>query len=453
MNKKNSFKLIAGLIVSATLAACSGQQEQSAPSVIVPSVSNDSVEVVEELTDSIVQRLFWSLPTFKGEENEKKENLCSFDAAALIRESKDLMDVESPLRTAYFASSIFGEICDRDVTTIDSVKIYNSNDSTFAKVYASYCYVGYSNSREYSHIVTTLSLIPSGGHWLIDDFAVGRDRFKAEIKQFIRDQRLCFRSTEWRRWFEKERFEGNYPRYKVKERDASRRMLADIDAYLEKYPDNISVAGEVEPSFVIESSTEVQKRLLATGLNEKRVRALFNAIPGRTCKDATCNLSNPDKAFSKQLHALLTHAFAVPVDAFGREMRHEKLNYLVNGPEDDLVFISNAHVIPITDDYVSVYLSIANIKGFDISKSGMNMQLIRENGEWQLADFGRSMSLIEYILTQRKYFRSDEWKNLIQRQLYLAANEEDDSHRKPWVAAIEKNVAAVEDYFLKYPDK
>ena len=451
MNKKFSIKMVAAALTGCLMAACSGPKDASAPLV---TATDEPKEAVEELTDSIVEKLFWSLPTtFQDGANVQKERMSSFDAAALIRESKDLMDVESPLRTAYFASSIFGEICDKDITSIDSIKIRQQGDSTLAVVYASYCYVGYTNSREYSHIVTTLSLVPSNGRWLIDDFAVGKDQFKSEIKDFIRKQRICFRSQEWRRWFEKERFEGDYPRYKVKERDASRRMLKDIDAYLEKYPDVITVAGQMEETFVIESSAEIQRRLHSSGLTEDRVRALFNAIPGRTCKDPSCNLPEPDKAFSRQLSALLTHAFAVPVDAFGREMRHERLNYLVNGPEDDLVFIHTAHVIPITDDYVSVYLNVANVKGFDVSMTEMNMQLIRENGQWELADFARSMALIEYILKQRKYFRSEDWRALIDRQRYLAENEEDETHRKPWLEAIDKNVKAVEEYFVKYPDK
>ena len=96
----------------------------------------------------------------------RSEQISASVAAALIKEANELVTLESPLRTAYYASSIFGEICDREKTAIDSIEIRTSNDSVLANVYVRYCYVGYSGSREFSNIVATLNLVHSPeGQW------------------------------------------------------------------------------------------------------------------------------------------------------------------------------------------------------------------------------------------------------------------------------------------------
>ncbi|MCR5394509.1 MAG: hypothetical protein K6E86_03875 [Bacteroidales bacterium] len=454
---KRYFWTILGVAVLSVLMSTSCRQAE--PKAVLPpgmvAVDSVAIDSCEVLTDSLVRRLFWSLPTYaeRNAEMNHSERIAASAAAALIREAKDLVTIESPLRTAYYASSIFGEICDREKTSIDSVRIYQVSDSTLAVVYVRYCFLGYSGSREYSYLATTLNLIPSNGHWLIDDFAVGRGKFKSEVTDFIRRQRICFYSDEWREWFVKERFEGRYPRYKEKDRATSQRMLVQIDEYLQMYPDSLSVVGKMDETFIIESSDKIQRQLKASGLNEARVRALFNAIPGATSRNPKCNLSDPTKAYSKQMSALLRHAFDVPNDAFTNDGSRNQLALLVNTQEDDLVFVSATHIIPINDDFVFANLSVAHVKGFDVDLQDMCIQLVRENGQWVIADFGSSKFLMEYIARQRKFFRSEEWQQRVANERKMAAMEEDKQLRLQWQQSIEQNLKDVEVYFEKHPDR
>lgn len=453
--EKNIRSASIALMSMGLMAACSPNVEQQAEKTVVGTPQNSQSAPCEELTDSIVKKLFWSLPTFAEEESdmERSEEASASDAAALIKEAKDLVTIETPLRTAYYASSIFGEICDREKTSIDSVRICTSGDSTLAIVYVRYCYVGYSGSREYSYLATTLNLVQSGGTWLIDDFAIGNGHFKSEMADFIRRQRLCFASQEWRTWFIKERFEGRYPRYKEKDRPTSKRMLQSIMEYMKSYPDSSSVVGDLGPKLRIESSAAVQKKLLASGLSVERIAMLFNAIPGATSRDNSCNLPDPKKAYSKQLSALISHALEIPNDAFGNEGSDYALNLLVNDVEDDLVFVNSSTVVPVSEDVVSVFLNVAHVKGFDVRLKEHNVLLVRENNQWLLADFGRSQFLMEYIARQRRYFRSTDWQLKVEHERKSAQAEEDPNLRKQWMAAIDKNLNEVEAYFAKYPDK
>ena len=438
-------------------AACSPSSPTTQAEPQPQELKNDSLqsEQCEALTDSLVRQLFWSLPTFAEESDDitRSEKVSASAAAALIKEAKDLVTLESPLRTAYYASSIFGEICDREKTSIDSIRIFERADSTVAVVYVRYCYIGYSGSREYSYIATTLNLVQSAGHWLIDDFAIGKGHFKSEVTEFIRRQRICFLSQEWRNWFVQERFEGKYPRYKEKDKPTSKRMLTAIDEYLRQYPDNVSVVGSLSDNLQIESSPEISRKLKASGLNDARVRALFNAIPGATSRHKSCNLPDVTKAYSKQLSALMGHAFDVPNDAFGNEGSRNQLNYLVNSQEDDLVFVFATNIIPVNEDFVSAYLTVAHIQGFNVDLREHNIQLVRENNQWLIADFGRSQMLMEYIARQRRFFRSNEWQQRVAQERKLAATEEDKHIRAQWQESIEKNLNDVDAYFAKYPDK
>ena len=452
--EKNIRSASFALLLMGLMAAC-GPTEQQSEKAVVASPKDCLSDSCEALTDSIVKKLFWSLPTFAEEESdmERSEEASASAAAALIKEAKDLVTIETPLRTAYYASSIFGEICDREKTSIDSVRICTSGDSTLAIVYVRYCYVGYSGSREYSYLATTLNLVQSGGSWLIDDFAIGNGHFKSEVTDFIRRQRLCFASQEWRTWFIKERFEGRYPRYKEKDKPTSKRMLQAITEYMKNYPDSLSVVGKQGPKLVIESSANVQKKIAASGLTLQRIAMLFNAIPGATSRDNNCNLVEPKRAFSKQLSALVSHALEIPNDAFGNEGSDYALNLLVNDVEDDLVFVHSASIVPVSEEVVSVFLNVAHVKGFDVKMKEHNVLLVRENNQWVMADFGRSQFLMEYISRQRRYFRSVDWQLKVENERKLAQAEEDPDLRKQWIAAIEKNLREVEAYFAKYPDK
>ena len=188
-------------------------------------------------------------------------------------------------------------------------------------------------------------------------------------------------------------------------------------------------------------------------MSEARIHALFNAIPGATSRNPACNLTDPKRAYSKQLSALINHAFELPNDGFGNEGSKSQLNYLVNTQEDDLVFVWSTHILPVSEDFVSAYLTVAHVQGFNVTLAETNIQLVRENGEWLIADFGCSQQLMQYIARQRRFFRSEEWANMVESERKHAAQEEDKSLRNSWIKAIDQNVAEVEAYFAKYPDR
>lgn len=444
------------LLLSGLCFACNSGKQNEIADGTSHTIDSTLLEGAVPLTDSIVERLFWSLPTVAKEASDmsRSEQISASVAAALIKEAKELVTLESPLRTAYYASSIFGEFCDREKTAIDSIEIRTSNDSVLANVYVRYCYVGYSGSREFSNIVATLNLVHSPeGQWLMDDFAIGHGHFKSEVTEFIKKQRICFYAPEWREWFVNERFEGRYPRYKMKEKPTSVRMLQSIKEYLKAFPDSASVAPVTTNTFSIETSPEIARQLKISGLSEARIHALFNAIPGATSRNPACNLTDPKRAYSKQLSALINHAFELPNDGFGNEGSKSQLNYLVNTQEDDLVFVWSTHILPVSEDFVSAYLTVAHVQGFNVTLAETNIQLVRENGEWLIADFGCSQQLMQYIARQRRFFRSEEWANMVESERKHAAQEEDKSLRNSWIKAIDQNVAEVEAYFAKYPDR
>ena len=118
-----------------------------------------------------------------------------------------------------------------------------------------------------------------------------------------------------------------------------------------------------------------------------------------------------------------------------------------------MVFVWSTHILPVSDDFVSAYLTVAHVQGFKIILEETNIQLVRENGQWLIADFGCSQQLMQYIARQRRFFRSEEWAKQVEEERKHAALEEDKSLRLSWIKAIDQNVEEVDAYFAKYPDR
>ena len=248
-----------------------------------------------------------------------------------------------------------------------------------------------------------MKLVLENGRWVVCDYGE-QSSHKSNLEEYIKAQREYFRSEKWKSDVEKN-LSG-----------ASREQAINaVDDYFRKYPDMPS------------DSTIVQ---------------MFNAIEKR-------NLSKtPEGIFSSATMQLCRDAWAVPNDAFGDEgTNDEELNFILVGMEEDSLAAEKVEVYRYGDSTLAkVFITPFN-RGHEYpQKRTRNFHLVEENGRWVIYDFDTwhgylKQHLREYIDKQRKYFRSEDWKEYVERM-----KGDYDS------IVVQNSLQEIEEYFRKYPD-
>ena len=318
----------------------------------------------------------------------------------------NIIDVGS--QGLYLSYFILGYVADS--VCIDSLSLFSRRDSTLAKVFTKTYYDGESVDD-----IIILNLIREHQDWVIDDLKMENGStpptsnifLKQYLRNYIEEHRRYFRSEEWKSFVEKSRDHGCSA-------EADKR-LQEIEDYFRKYPDMPS------------DSTIVQ---------------MFNAIEKR-------NLSKtPEGIFSSATMQLCRDAWAVPNDAFGDEgTNDEELNFILVGMEEDSLAAEKVEVYRYGDSTLAkVFITPFN-RGHEYpQKRTRNFHLVEENGRWVIDDFDTwhgylKQHLREYIDKQRKYFRSEDWKEYVERM-----KGDYDS------IVVQNSLQEIEEYFRKYPD-
>lgn len=143
--------------------------------------------------------------------------------------------------------------------------------------------------------------------------------------------------------------------------------------------------------------------------------------------------------FSNELFSLLKEAFAIPSDALGGIGSEEWLAYFVSGNDRTYDRVEIVNSLQNGNLLNVMFNCIWDDGSQDIYTESHVMNLAYENGHWVIIDFdNRKEELLEYIKTQRKFFRSDEWKTVL--------NDEEDEWGLTELARKE-----VAEYFEAYP--
>ena len=148
------------------------------------------------------------------------------------------------------------------------------------------------------------------------------------------------------------------------------------------------------------------------------ISRLILAIPDHNAPDTAA------WAFTDEYHSLLREAWEMPSDGLGDMGSEECLYYFISGQDGEVnTFVVKS--VDVAND--SAQVAFGRIYPFDGRFFGdsaelanptdsVSVNLVHEPDGWKIADyiadFGSTRKhLRNYILRQRRYFRSDEWQN------------------------------------------
>ena len=183
-----------------------------------------------------------------------------------------------------------------------------------------------------------------------------------------------------------------------------------------------------------------------TTIIEDSIRQKFNILAN------TYFPSLPDGILSSTTHQLYRDAWAVPEDNIidvGSQGLY--LSYFILGYVADSVCIDSLSLFSRGDSTLAKVFTKTYYDGDGFGDT-ITLNVIEENGSWVIDDFKMEKGptpptsniflkqyLRNYIEEHRRYFRSEEWKSLVER----TRNDGFD---------VDEKLQEIDDYFAKYPD-
>lgn len=163
----------------------------------------------------------------------------------------------------------------------------------------------------------------------------------------------------------------------------------------------------------------------------QEVMHLISAIPDHEF------FRHTDTAFTTEYYAALKEAWAIPSDAIGEIGSDEWLYYFISGNGDcDDFRIENINIISHPHEALVTFESFS----CDTPETH-TMNLVRHGRRWVIADYDSTFAMLkDYVSTQRKYFRSDEWRTYLDQALADSA----------FADLARTRQQEVEDYFKLY---
>lgn len=183
-----------------------------------------------------------------------------------------------------------------------------------------------------------------------------------------------------------------------------------------------------------------------TTIDKDSIRQKFNILAN------TYFPSLPNGILSATTHQLYRDAWAVPEDNIidvGSQGLY--LSYFILGYVADSVGIESLSLFPRNYSTLEAKVITRTYYGEEEPIKGtVDLYLIEENGQWVIDDFKEycvaptsyiylKQYLRNYIEEHRRYFRSEEWKSLVER----TRNEGFD---------VDEKLQEIDNYFRKYPD-
>lgn len=174
-------------------------------------------------------------------------------------------------------------------------------------------------------------------------------------------------------------------------------------------------------------------------LTDERFQELVGAIPEHTM------LTNPESTLTKEYYDAFMSAVELPSGGLGDIGNDEWLYYFVCGNDPCESHKGELLSSDVKGDTLYVKFNIIHtIEGRD--KEPHNFKLVAQNGELVIADYdGTLAQLKDYILEQRDYLRSDEFKKTAKAILDNPDNEEF------YKEAVRKELNEVKEYFKLHP--
>lgn len=174
-------------------------------------------------------------------------------------------------------------------------------------------------------------------------------------------------------------------------------------------------------------------------LTDERLQELVAAIPEH--KD----LNNPESTLTQEYHDAYTSAVAVPGGGLGDIGSDEWLFYFVCGNDPCSTHTGELLSSEVKGDTMYVKFNIKH-EYEDRQKEPHDLKLVVQNGKLVIADFdGTLAKMKKYILEQRDYLRSDEFKNTAKEILDNPDNSED------YKASVRNELKEVKEYFQLHP--
>ena len=172
------------------------------------------------------------------------------------------------------------------------------------------------------------------------------------------------------------------------------------------------------------------------------ISRLILAIPDHYAPDTAA------WAFTDEYHRLLRETWEMPSDGLGDIGSEEALFYFVSGQDDNVnTFVVKS--VEVADD--SAFIAFSRLYPYERISSdnltdSVSVRLVREPSGWKIADyiadFGSTRAYLrKYILEQRRFFRSEEWKERIRE---ARTNNLSDADAKRYADEVER-------YFEQHP--
>lgn len=174
-------------------------------------------------------------------------------------------------------------------------------------------------------------------------------------------------------------------------------------------------------------------------LTDERLQELVAAIPEHTA------LNNPESTLTKEYYDAYISSLAVPGGGLGDIGSDEWLFYFVCGNDPCPTHTGELLSSEVKGD--TMYVKFNIIHSFEgRQKEPHDFKLVSQNDKLVIADYdGTLAKMKEYILEQRDYLRSDEFKNAAKEILDNPDNDED------YKASVRKELKEVKEYFQLHP--
>lgn len=261
------------------------------------------------------------------------------------------------------------------------------------------------------------------GQWLIADY----DNTLAKMQKYIADQRVYLLSDEYNA--EAQAILEN-PEAGEDWKKAVSSELESVRRYFEKRP------------------ASLLETLIASGLNENRIKDLYIHIPNPNTFYRSENLDN---YFTNRMTLLLNEAFAIPNDEIEGLGSFEVLFELNGGGFfEQSPKYKGYQIAPVDECRASVNVYLGHEEGGEYS---ITMQIVKGNGLWQIDALSTDSIMVNYIAQERAFFQSEEWTNNCKSSQKDIDECDDPQEKERMQMSLNTSIEAVRSYFEKYPVK
>lgn len=186
------------------------------------------------------------------------------------------------------------------------------------------------------------------------------------------------------------------------------------------------------------------EKLIASGLNEERIRDLYAHIPNPNTFD---EIEKVNDYFTERMERLLKESFNIPSDEFDGIGSFEVLFELNGGNIYGSPKYMGYRLTSLDQSCASVIVYL----GAEAGNDSITMQIKEENGLWKIDELSTSSIMLDYIAKERAFFQSEEWENNCSSYQVEINSCDDPQERERMQNLLDVAINGVKIYFEKYP--